>query len=59
MLRTLEANDEKDNKYDYEIQIKQDPALRLKLGNKKGLDDTLLPSELGEDHWAEINRHQY
>lgn len=29
------------------------------MGKKKGLDETLLPDEIGEDHWAEINNHQY
>jgi len=27
------------------------------MGKKKGLDETLLPDEIGEDHWAEINNH--
>ena len=29
------------------------------MGKKKGLDETLLPEEIGEDHWGEINNHQY
>jgi Fe-S cluster biosynthesis and repair protein YggX len=26
---------------------------------KGGLDTSLLPNEISEDHWAEINNHQY
>ena len=26
---------------------------------KKGVADNLLPEELSDDHWGEINNHQY
>ena len=34
--------------------------LRIKMGTKKGDQyDNLLPDELSEDHWAELNNHAY
>ena len=66
MIRSIEvvsnnkAIPEKD-KYNYSINLNNDAALRVKMGAQKkgGLDNSLLPNEISEDHWAEINNHQY
>ena len=53
------AQQEKDP-YNYAINLSNDAALRVKMGaQKKGPDDSLLPNEIAEDHWGEINNHQY
>lgn len=33
--------------------------LRIKMGTKKSPFDNLLPDEISEDHWAELNNHAY
>ena len=48
------------DKYNYEINLKQDPQLRVKMGAyKKGQDPALIPEDISEDHWGEINNYQY
>ena len=56
MLRSLDVN-VIDDKYDYKINLEKDPTLRIKMGKgkQKGFDESLLPEELGDDHWGEIN----
>lgn len=64
MVRSIEvvsnAIPQKDQ-YSYSINLNNDAALRVKMGAQKkgGLDNSLLPNEISEDHWGEINNHQY
>jgi len=63
MLKSIDvipnAKPENDQ-YNYAINLNNDAALRVKMGvQKNALDNSLLPSEIAEDHWAEINNHQY
>ena len=39
--------------------MNNDAALRVKMGAKKNTDNSLLPDEIADDHWAEINNYQY
>ena len=64
MVRSIEvvsnAIPQKDQ-YSYSINLNNDAAFRVKMGAQKkgGLDNSLLPNEISEDHWGEINNHQY
>ena len=67
MVRSIEVVSNTNNaiptkeKYNYSINLNNDAALRVKMKAQKkgGLDTSLLPNEISEDHWAEINNHQY
>ena len=45
------------------ISLTNDAALRVKMGAKKNgtgtIENSLLPDEISEDHWGELNNHQY
>lgn len=43
------------------INLTNDAALRVKMGAKKNgygtIENNLLPDEISEDHWGELNNH--
>ena len=61
MVNSLEpAEDLKNKTTDKFLKSNNFADLRIKMGTKKEDPyDKLIPDELSEDHWAELNNHAY